>query len=136
STSTMPLSQAAPPAVSVQYATQPDTARGDDFTPTSRTLTFAPGQTQQVISVPVLSDGGQEPNERFGVFLSNATGASIWRSRGTATIPGDVGVGSSTRPDGEIKRAGAPYRGLRIFNLTGTRQTQRAAARPRHLRVF
>jgi acetyl esterase/lipase len=56
---------------------------GDDFTATAGTLTFAPGETQKTISVPLVNDSVSEPSETFTVTLS-ASGAVI--TSGTANI--------------------------------------------------
>jgi hypothetical protein len=54
---------------------------------TSGTLVFAAGQTEQTLLVYSYGDGESEPEESFGVVLSNAYGAEIaaW-SHGTVTI--------------------------------------------------
>ncbi len=50
---------------------------GSDFTTSSGTLTFAPGDTQQTISVPILVDGALEGDETFRVRLSGVANAEI-----------------------------------------------------------
>ena len=72
------LSQASTDTVTVDYATSDITAEaGDDYTETSGTLTFAPGETVMAIIVPILDDAIYEPTERFDVTLSNPTGATL-----------------------------------------------------------
>ena len=72
------LSQASTVTVTVDYATSDNTAEaGDDYTDTSGTLTFAPGETVKAIIVPILDDAIYEPLERFNVTLSNPTGATL-----------------------------------------------------------
>ena len=62
----------------MDYATSDNTAEaGDDYTDTSGTLTFAPGETVKAIIVPILDDAIYEPLERFNVTLSNPTGATL-----------------------------------------------------------
>ena len=64
--------------VTVDYATSDITAEaGDDYTETSGTLTFAPGETVMAIIVPILDDAIYEPTERFDVTLSNPAGATL-----------------------------------------------------------
>src|SRR6185503_7926508 len=46
-----------------------------DYTPTSVTLTFAPGENMKEVDVPILPDALVEGVEEFQVVLSNATGA-------------------------------------------------------------
>ena len=73
---TVTLSQPIPETVTVRYATVElggyGAARaGLDYTSTSGTLTFAPGQTSRIVSVPVLDDDLDEPWESFHFVLSN-----------------------------------------------------------------
>ena len=72
------LSQASTVTVTVDYATSDTIAEaGDDYTETSGTLTFAPGETVKAIIVPILDDAIYETLERFNVTLSNPTGATL-----------------------------------------------------------
>ena len=72
------LSQTSTDTVTVDYATSDITAEaGDDYTETSGTLTFAPGETVMAIIVPILDDAIYEPTERFDVTLSNPAGATL-----------------------------------------------------------
>ena len=72
------LSQASTVMVTVDYATSDNTAEaGDDYTETSGTLTFAPGETVKAIIVPILDDAIYETLERFNVTLSNPAGATL-----------------------------------------------------------
>ena len=73
--------------VTVNYATADISAQaGTDYTAESGTLTFAPGQTVQTISVPVTNQTLPEPNKEFTVNLSGAVNAAIPNPQGTATI--------------------------------------------------
>jgi len=64
--------------VTVQYATSDGTAAaGLDYTAASGTLTFAPGQTSQEISVPILEDAVDEAAESIVVTLSGPVNASL-----------------------------------------------------------
>lgn len=85
---TVTLSAPSPGGVSVDFATRDDTAlAGEDYTAVSGTLTFAQGETDQQILVPILGDTVLEPEEEvFYVDLSNAVGATISRASGIATI--------------------------------------------------
>ncbi len=59
----------------VKYATQDGSAAaGTDYTAQSGTLTFAPGQTIQTVSIPIFNDGVAESAETFQVLLTNLTG--------------------------------------------------------------
>ena len=69
--------------VTVAYATIPDTATSpSDYSATSGSLTFQPGETQKSLTVQVQGDATPESDERFLVRLSGATGASIFQSDG------------------------------------------------------
>ena len=81
------LSRAAPGRVTVDYATSDGTATaGADYTATSGTLTFTPGETAKTVSVPVLDDVHDEGEERFALRLSNAAGARIADGEATGII--------------------------------------------------
>ncbi|QDU24182.1 beta strand repeat-containing protein [Urbifossiella limnaea] len=76
-------------AVSVQFATSNGTAAAPgDYTTTTGTLTWADGDTSpKTITVPVIDDTTDEPDETFGVTLSNATGgAALGTAAATVTI--------------------------------------------------
>jgi uncharacterized repeat protein (TIGR01451 family) len=71
----------------VDYATQEGSAtEPEDYTRTSGTLTFDPGETSKEIQVPVKGDTQDEPEETFQVNLSAPTGATISDGEGTGTI--------------------------------------------------
>ena len=74
-------------AVTVEYATSDDTATaGSDYTATSGTLTFAAGETEKTVSVPVLDDDTDEGSETLTLRLSSAEGANIADGEATGTI--------------------------------------------------
>ncbi|MCV7344595.1 Calx-beta domain-containing protein [Mycolicibacterium rhodesiae] len=73
--------------VTVQYATSNGTATaGLDYVSVTGTVTFAPGETQKVITVPVKSDSLAESSETFTVMLSNPSGATLTDTAGMGTI--------------------------------------------------
>ena len=78
-------------AVTVNYATSNGTATaGSDYTASSGTLTWSAGSTgAQLLSVPVLSDILDEPDETFNITLSNATNATIADDTAVYTITDD-----------------------------------------------
>jgi aryl-phospho-beta-D-glucosidase BglC (GH1 family) len=89
-TFTVTLSRPSSQAVTVAFATVDGTVKqGQDYTPVSGTLTFAPGETQKTIAVPLLGDTIAEPNETFFVRLSNPTGASVSDGEGMGTVVDD-----------------------------------------------
>ncbi|MBD0270141.1 MAG: DUF4114 domain-containing protein, partial [Cyanobacteria bacterium Co-bin8] len=76
--------------VSVDFVTANGTAiAGEDYTTTSGTLFFAPGETTQTIAVAVLGDTVAEPDESFTVNLASATNATIVDGQGVGTIVND-----------------------------------------------
>ena len=84
------LNRAAPGTVTVAYATTDGTATaGADYTATSGTLTFDPGETAQTVTVPVLDDAHDDTEETLTLTLSNATGARIRDAEATGTIVND-----------------------------------------------
>jgi hypothetical protein len=85
------LSPASPDVVTVDYGTVNGTAVAPgDYTAASDTLTFMPGQTSQLISVPILGDIIDEgASEQFTVQLSNPTNAVLDTETGVGTILDD-----------------------------------------------
>jgi Ca2+-binding RTX toxin-like protein len=89
-TFTVTLSAASTSAVTVNYATANGTATsGSDYTATTGTLTFNPGNTSKTLTVAVIGDTTFEPNETFFVNLSNATNSTIADNQGVGTILND-----------------------------------------------
>jgi chitinase len=73
--------------VTVNYATANGSAKaGTDYTATSGTLTFPPGETTQNITVPILDPAASEPTRNFSVTLSSPSNATIATGTGTVTI--------------------------------------------------
>ena len=84
--------------VTVAYTTADGTATaGADYTATSGTLTFAPGETHKVVRVRVLDDTVADTGETFRLVLSAPAGASLADAEATATILHDPSV---SEPDG------------------------------------
>ena len=76
--------------VTVAYATADVTATaGTDYTATSGTLSFAAGETEKTVAVPVLVDDVDEGSETLTLTLSNAQGAAIADGEATGTITND-----------------------------------------------
>jgi subtilisin-like proprotein convertase family protein len=76
--------------ITVGFATVDDTAsNGSDYLSTSGTLQFAPGVTSRTVTVPVLGDTADEPNETFFVRLNNPANATLARTNGIGTILDD-----------------------------------------------
>lgn len=63
--------------VSVDYFTGDDGASaGEDYTAVSGTLTFADGETEKTILIPIIDDTLAEDDERFWIYLENPTGGA------------------------------------------------------------
>ena len=78
-------------AVTVDYATADGTAdAGEDYTETSGTLTFSPGQTSRTISVPVTDDSLAEYHETFTLTLSNPVNATLLDGVDSITATGTI----------------------------------------------
>jgi hypothetical protein len=87
---TVTLSAASAQTVTVSYYTiSQSAAGGNDFQPVAGHVTFLPGTTSQIISVPVLGDTTIEPDETFLVQLRNGLNANIAVGQGQATILND-----------------------------------------------
>ncbi|TXH70606.1 MAG: autotransporter domain-containing protein [Lysobacteraceae bacterium] len=103
---TVSLSAASGQTVTVNYATVDGTAtQPADYTSTSGTLTFTPGQTTRTITVPVIGETVPEANETFFVNLSGAANATISDNQGVGTISNDdvpVTVSPATLPNGQV----------------------------------
>jgi len=75
------------PAVTVDYATADGTATaGANYVTTKGTLTFAPGETNQFIFVPILNDGLLGKTTKFQVSLSQPTGGAVLGVRTVANV--------------------------------------------------
>ena len=86
-TFTVTLSAAAGIPVTVNYATANRSAtRSSDYTAKAGTLTFAPGETIQTISVAINDDAVFEDAEWFVVKLAGAANAVFARSSAVGTI--------------------------------------------------
>jgi len=85
------LQQAATSVASVDYATVAGTAvEGEDYTPTSGTLTFQPGETEKEVRVPIRATE-EVSAEQFQLALSNPVNLTLGRTPALAVIPaGDV----------------------------------------------
>lgn len=72
----------------VTFATEDETAvAGSDYTAVAGTLTFAPGETDKVVRVPLLPDADAEPDETMAIVLA---------------FPPDQALGGAIRAQGLI----------------------------------
>ncbi|MBF0491558.1 MAG: FG-GAP repeat protein [Deltaproteobacteria bacterium] len=86
------LSNSSVQTITVDYATSDGTATaGSDYTATSGTLTFTPGQTSKTIDVSVIGDYVVEVDETLTMTLSNPSNAT--------TVPPGIGTGTILNDD-------------------------------------
>jgi hypothetical protein len=72
------LSATSTDTVTVLYSTSAGTATpGSDYTTTSGTLSFSPGQTSKTFSVPILEDTSDEANETVNLALTSPSHATL-----------------------------------------------------------
>lgn len=84
------LSHSSSKTITVHYTTANGTAVAPgDYTSTSGTVTFAPGDTSEDVVVQVRGDTIDEPNETFTVNLSQPANAAIADGTGVGTIIDD-----------------------------------------------
>jgi hypothetical protein len=62
-----------------------------DYTPISRTVEFAPGETEEAVRVDALADAAEEGDEAYAVAIRSPTGDAAvgGPARAEVTIPGD-----------------------------------------------
>jgi hypothetical protein len=77
--------------VTVGFSTADGTAIAPgDYTATSGTITFAPGETTKTVTVQVNGDAIREADETFSVNLANVTGnATIADAQAIGTVAND-----------------------------------------------
>jgi hypothetical protein len=75
--------------VTVDAATQDETADGGDYVPVSTTLTFDPGEKSKTVTVKVVGDTVFEPDEVFFVNLSNNSAGLVTIGQGSGIILND-----------------------------------------------
>lgn len=94
-TFTVTLSAPSTQTVTVDYVTIDGTATvaDGDYQAITGTITFAPGQTSQTVTVTIVGDNTVEPDETFTVQLSNATGATLADASADGVILNDDSTG-------------------------------------------
>ncbi len=87
---TLTLSAASTQTITVVVTTSDGTATaGSDYTASTQTVTFTPGQTSRGISVVLRGDTTTEPTETFLVNLSNPTNAILGDAIASGSIQND-----------------------------------------------
>jgi hypothetical protein len=98
------LSAASGLDASVDWSTGGGTATADiDYTTSSGTVSFAPGETSHTVLVSIVGDDDSEGDETFDVTLSSPVGASLGNDTSVVTIvdndpipPGSAALGAVT----------------------------------------
>ena len=104
---TVTLSSSSEVPVTVSYETIDGTATaGADYTTTSGTLSFTPGQTTKRVEVPTLEDDEAEETETFTVQLSAPSGATVADGTGTGTITDNDEAPTITIGDARVTEGG------------------------------
>ena len=95
-TFTIELSIPSGRSITVDYETRDGTAAaGTDYEPASGTLTFAPGDTSEQVTIDVIGDLMDEPDETFAIDLTDRVNAIIIDAMGVATIIDDDAASSA-----------------------------------------
>ncbi|MBT9315667.1 DUF4347 domain-containing protein [Leptothoe spongobia] len=101
--------------ITVDYFTDDDGATaGQDYTAVSGKLTFADGETEKTIVVPILEDQTVEDDERFWLYLDNPTGGASTVVSGAQLIIMD----NEPRPGSGNGLYGEYYNNLNFTDLT------------------
>jgi hypothetical protein len=119
------LSQPSDTAIILSYSTQDGSATaGQDYTATSGTLTFAPGETLKAVTVPVFGDLLVEGSETFSLVVTPtaAIGNGAAGAAGVATILDDD-AGGGTLPvlslaDAEVLESNTTFSANMEFVVT------------------
>jgi hypothetical protein len=93
-TLTVTLSSPAILPTTIEFTTAADpganpATEGSDYTATTGTVTFAVGETEKTINVPIIGDLLNEPDETFRVLLSSPVGVTISDAEAIVTIEND-----------------------------------------------
>jgi subtilisin family serine protease/subtilisin-like proprotein convertase family protein len=106
------LSNTSADTIRVDYTTADGAASSPaDYSAVSGTLMFEPSEQTKTISVPVIGDTLDEPDESFYLALSNAVNATLSDLQGEATIRNDearLSIGDLTVAEGDSGTASGP----------------------------
>ncbi|MBZ8179981.1 DUF4114 domain-containing protein [Oscillatoria salina IIICB1] len=93
--------------LSVDFTTVSGTATNNDFTPNSGTLFIPEGQTTATITVEILDDNLDEPDETFSIQLDNPSNVNLSDDTATATINDNDGLPEISINDVTVSEADA-----------------------------
>jgi hypothetical protein len=115
------LSNPSASPVAVDWSTSSATAEdGVDYLGASGTVTLAPLDTAETVSIPVNDDATFEGDETFTVDLSDATGAPLGDPQGIGTIANDDAAPGLSVSDVSVVEANAGQSALTfVVTLTG-----------------
>ena len=100
---TVSLSEAVEEQVTVNFSTVDNsTVAGEDYVASEGSLTFAPGETSQTISVDIIGDTAVEEDETFFVEIRNAEGVGIADMEAIGTITDDDSEGATSDVTADI----------------------------------
>jgi hypothetical protein len=106
--------------VTVEFGTANQTASaGSDYTATSGTLTFIPGERVKAVSVAISGDTQAESNETFLFNLTSPTNADLLDPQGVGTISNDDGVSVFRSTPGTYNPVSSAF-SLRNSNTPGS----------------
>lgn len=104
---TLQLQRAFATSVTVDFTTTDGTATaGTDYTAVSGSVTFSPGQTLQTVSIDILGNTVNEPDEFFTVDLVSVTGGVIVGNQAQIVILNDdlwIPQGPAPNTNGQIE---------------------------------
>ncbi|MBA3427956.1 MAG: hypothetical protein H0U07_05210, partial [Actinobacteria bacterium] len=129
------LAPASARTVTVAYATASGTATVDtDYKAASGTLSFAPGETEKVVSVTVLGDDVSEENETVLLNLSAPVGAALADGQGQGVIvdknaPPSLSINDVTAREGEGATFTVTLAGTTLRPVTVTFSTSDGTAK-------
>lgn len=103
-----------------------------DYATVDRTVSFAPGDTGQVVTVDVVADAVDEAGEAFAVNLSEPSGATLGTAGGLGTILDDDGADTTSGPGGTTTVPGGtvtPKPSTSTATFSGITSSDRTAPR-------
>ena len=108
-------------AATIDFATADGTATaGSDYTATSGTLTFNPGETMKYLAVPILNNSPVEGDETVNLTLSNPVGGASLTSPSAAVLTISDGSQSPATSDESGLRTAVDAGGQVVLANDGT----------------
>ena len=131
-TFTVTLSAPSANEVKIDFTTEDGTGdtgakQPGDYTTTTQQLTFAPGETQKTVDVPVVDDNVSEDAETFSGKITSPDPAlvTVAKDTGTATIQDNDGTGDVSVADAAVSEGNSGTSNL-VFKVTRTGANNRA----------